>query len=271
MSDRPPEPSDLESALDTLYGGAPSDFVAIRKQLAETLRASGQTDAAKALVAARRPTKSAWALNQVVRREPDLLDRFLTRTQELADAQRDAITGKSGSLRDATRAQRMALEDVIGAAMKVLSAGATDAQRSEIAGTLQAAMTDASLQDELHAGRLTHARSGASGFLADAAPATTPPTRRARPSRAPEKSHDDDDGRAELEAAERGEATAAAALEGREAELTRARQQVRSLEAELAAAREQERAALAARSDARRAHANAARKAEQAARRRKGR
>jgi hypothetical protein len=63
MTEASPEPS-LEAALDELYGSDPTEFVAIRKRLASSLAAAGDTAAAKELRGARRPSTSAWALNR---------------------------------------------------------------------------------------------------------------------------------------------------------------------------------------------------------------
>src|SRR6476660_475911 len=59
---------DPDAALDELYGVEPSAFVATRKKLAADLRAAGDKDGARALLAARRPSTAAWALNQLARR-----------------------------------------------------------------------------------------------------------------------------------------------------------------------------------------------------------
>ena len=67
----------LEAALDELYGTYPAEFVTARKRLAATLRAGGDKAGAKVLQAARRPSTSAWALNQLARREPALVERLL--------------------------------------------------------------------------------------------------------------------------------------------------------------------------------------------------
>src|SRR6266850_845028 len=57
----------LEDALDELYGAEPSEFVATRKRLSASLRDAGDKAGAKVLQGARRPSTSAWALNQLAR------------------------------------------------------------------------------------------------------------------------------------------------------------------------------------------------------------
>ena len=128
------------------------------------LRASGEADAAKELASARRPTNAAWALNQLVRRHPMLVERFLLRSRELQQAQDRALSGKADALRDATRSQRQAMAAATQAAMAVLGDDATEAYRTQIAATLQAASVDEATADGLQHGRLTREVSGSTGF-----------------------------------------------------------------------------------------------------------
>src|SRR5664279_4707717 len=110
----------LEAALDELYGVEGSEFVATRKRLAAALRSAGDAAAAKTLLAARRPTTAAWALNQLSRLEPELVDEFLERSHDLEAAQMGELEGGRGAVRDATRDQRSALTAVTDAAMTAL-------------------------------------------------------------------------------------------------------------------------------------------------------
>ena len=58
----------LEDALDELYAADPNEFVAVRKRLSAAVRDTGDKAGAKVLQGARRPSTSAWALNQLARR-----------------------------------------------------------------------------------------------------------------------------------------------------------------------------------------------------------
>ena len=147
--------SPLAAALDELYGCDPGEFVAARKRLAADLRTAGEKDAAKELLAARRPSTAAWALNQVVRRQPDVVEALLDRSSELQAAQTRAISGKPEALRDAMRAHRKALDDATAAALAILGDRANDAFRSEIVSTLRAASVDDDTGRLLRTGRLT--------------------------------------------------------------------------------------------------------------------
>lgn len=154
----------LEAALDELYGVDASEFVPVRKRLAGELRSSGDAAAAKTLLAARRPTTAAWALNQLARREPARVDAFLECSQDLEAAQLGELEGGRDAIRTATRAQRDALAAVTDAALAALGDRATEAYRSQIQATLQAAGADPSVGEQLRRGRFVRELSGATGF-----------------------------------------------------------------------------------------------------------
>ncbi|MGZ4690070.1 MAG: hypothetical protein ACXWAY_10625 [Acidimicrobiia bacterium] len=162
VAPRSSEPIDV--ALDELYGVDPAEFVATRKRLASELRSSGDKVAAKTVQDARRPTTAAWALNQLSRRDPDLVGALLDRSRELADAQAEGTTGDREVMRNATRAQREALAATTDAALAVLGARATEAYRAQVRATLQAASADDGVGAQLRAGRLVKEVSGSTGF-----------------------------------------------------------------------------------------------------------
>jgi hypothetical protein len=153
---------DLDAALDELYGADPAEFVAVRKQLSASLRAAGDKDGAKQLLAARRPSTSAWALNQVARREPRVVETLLDASRALYAAQTRG-SNKPDVLRDAIRAHREAIDATADAALAVLGGRANDKFRSEIVSTLRAVSTDEEAEEQLRTGRVVREAS-ASGF-----------------------------------------------------------------------------------------------------------
>lgn len=188
----------LEAALDELYGVEPADFVDTRKRLAAALRTAGEKDAAKLLAGARRPTTAAWVLNQLRRREPALIDSFLDRSRELEAAQAGALSGGRDAMREATKVQREALGAVTDAALAMLETRATDAYRTQIRSTLQAASSDDAVGEQLQEGRLLREVVGSTGFpdvpglalVPDLEPRTAP---KPRPqSRRPKRAERDD-------------------------------------------------------------------------------
>src|SRR5262245_16113077 len=69
--------ADYRHALDALYTAPLGDFIAERKRLAAELRAAGEQDAANQLGRRRRPTTSAWTVNQLYRHARDAFDALL--------------------------------------------------------------------------------------------------------------------------------------------------------------------------------------------------
>lgn len=183
----PSEPSEpLETALDELYGVEASEFVATRKRLAAELRRAGETGAAKELLTARRPTTTAWALNQLRRTEPALVEAFLERSRDLEAAQTGELEGGRDALREAMREQRSALAAVTDAAMAALGTRANESYRGQILATLHAASADPEVGEQLAQGRFIRELTGATGFL-DAPGLTLVPDLEPRPPRAARK------------------------------------------------------------------------------------
>src|SRR5258708_32203342 len=174
----------LEDSLDELYASDPSAFVATRKRLSAALRDAGDKAGGKVLQGARRPSTSAWALNQIARREPELLESLLEARRALYAAQ-TRRTNKAEALRDAIRAHRDALDAATDAAIAVLGSRANDAFRGEIVSTLRAVSTDEEIERQLQVGRLI--REASSSGFPDAAGLTLVPDLPASKSSAPPK------------------------------------------------------------------------------------
>jgi len=135
----PPDP--LSSSLDHLYAVPLEEFLALRKQLAAELRSSGEVAASKAIAAAPKPTRTAWALNQVSRRQPEL-PRALLRARDLAFA---PASGDADGVRQASRDYRERLADIVRAARQLLADGGMELnaiQARRMTETLQAACSE---------------------------------------------------------------------------------------------------------------------------------
>jgi hypothetical protein len=184
----------LDAALDELYASDPSDFVAVRKRLSAALRSDGDKDGAKEVLAARRPSTSAWALNQLAREHPQLVDELLEASSALYAAQTRGSHEPDG-LRDAIRTHREAVDAATDAALAALGNRANDKFRSEIVSTLRAVSTDDDIREQLSIGRIVREASSA-GFphstgltlVPDRAPAKPKSKARARAKAAPAKS-----------------------------------------------------------------------------------
>ena len=178
----------IDDALDELYGADPSEFVALRKRLAAGLRSAGDKEGAKQLGEARRPSTSAWALNQLARRRPELIEQLLERGRELLSAQTRALVGEGDAMREGIRAHRATLEEATQAALAILGSRASDTFRSEISNTLRSASTDEEVGSVLQRGRLVREVDASAGFpQAAGLTVTALPDRTDRPRRKPEK------------------------------------------------------------------------------------
>lgn len=155
----PPEPrGDVRELSDGLFRLAPEDFVAARDRLARRLRASGRPEDAAAVKRLGRPTRAAWALNQVARRDPVRVRGLLDAARDLRVAQDDALAGGSGTdLRAAQREWRRHVLDVVGDAQQVLaSAGApVNAHVAALTSLVESVAAEPDLADDLGAGRLS--------------------------------------------------------------------------------------------------------------------
>jgi hypothetical protein len=118
------------------------------------LRRAGKKDQADAVRTLRKPTVSAWAVNQVARRHPQEARALVKAGEELRKAQRAAVSGRDPqALRAAQRAHRERLDDLTSVARHELDVGAQTAQR--VAQTLRAASVDKEASKAFLGGALT--------------------------------------------------------------------------------------------------------------------
>ena len=140
-----------------LYGLPPEDFTAGRNALAAELRAEGDNAGAAAVKALRKPTAPAWAVNQLVRAEPDLVEALLGAGGELRQAHRQAASGRGAAqLRAAAEAERAAVEQLLARAPTVLGHQLTPALSESIRNSLHAASSDDEARELVRSGTLTN-------------------------------------------------------------------------------------------------------------------
>jgi hypothetical protein len=144
------------AALEGLYAGPLDDFVPKRRDAVAALRAAGEVAAARLVSAAAKPSRTAWALNQVARRRPELLASALSARALAAAAQ---ATAEGEALRATARAYRDALAALVQAASDAAQedgAELTPAQGRRISATVQAAAgtDDPDVRETMLAGRL---------------------------------------------------------------------------------------------------------------------
>ena len=150
------------------------EFTAARNALAKELSKEGDKAAAADLKQLPKPSKVAWALNQIARRQPDEIDLLLQAGEDLREAQRRALDGDASTLRAASRAEQDQINRLVEAAAPLAGTGAEDRLRA----TLRAAATDAEAGARLRQGRLI-ADVETAGFGLEGLPDMAP--RQARP------------------------------------------------------------------------------------------
>jgi hypothetical protein len=167
-----------ELAGDELFGLPPERFVAARDEVARRLRREGDAEAARRVKALRRPSLSAWAVNQLARSQQRALEGLLAAGERLRAAHQAALAGgDAAELRAATRAEREAVAGLVSAALdRLREAGhpTTETIRDRIAATLHAAAASPEAADLVRHGRLI-ADLDPSGFgAAPGGPAAVP-------------------------------------------------------------------------------------------------
>jgi hypothetical protein len=170
--------ADSQQSLEELYTAPLASFITERNRLAAALRAAGKGDAAKEIARRRRPTVSAWAVNQLYWHEREAFDVLLAAAARL----RKGDLNETGAYREALReAHRRAA-----AILRKSSHAPTDATMRRVMGTLAAVAASGSFDPD-PPGALTADRQPPGFEAIDTVAATT---RVARPERTTTHSED---------------------------------------------------------------------------------
>ncbi len=156
-------PKNAEIAgLEDLYGLPLGDFTAARNALAKRLRGEGDPEAGKEVAAARKPTTAAWAVNQLLRQEPDRVRELLEIGEQLREAQASLVAGGDrGDTLALSERERRLVEQLLADAGRILEqsgARPSEATLEEIRDTLHAAAVDEEAAAAVGSGRLTKER-----------------------------------------------------------------------------------------------------------------
>jgi hypothetical protein len=219
----------LADAEAELYTADPDGFTARRAEFAAQAREAGEPAAAKQIMALRKPTRSAWVVNRLVRSDPGVRSRL----EALAADLRDAAGG--ARLRELTAARARLVDDLTRAALRDMPAPPA-ALREEVTATLDAAIADPEVAAGL--GTLVRAaRYAGFGPVPDGgfAPAPAP-----KKTKAPAETETEREARRreKITEAERAVAQATRDVEATTAAERELEDAVRGLEAELADARQ---------------------------------
>ncbi|WBB77504.1 hypothetical protein O7606_14540 [Micromonospora sp. WMMD882] len=151
--------------LRRLYGTPPDGFVAVRDAAVAETRRAGDPATAREIARLRRPTVAAWLVNLLAIRRPELVADLTALADALRAAQRDL---RGPKLRELS-AQRRAVVAALVAEARALAAGtegappATRLPLAEVEATLNAALSDTGVAEQVRSGRLLRAVSH-SGF-----------------------------------------------------------------------------------------------------------
>jgi hypothetical protein len=145
----------LSEAVVELYSSDPDEFVERRGALAARAREAGQAPTAKQIAALRKPTRSAWVVNRLVRADPGVTAELGELGDELRAAQ-DSLDG--AAIRELSQRRRELIESLARRAFTVVGASTPPAAiRDEVTATLGAALADPQFAGTLAAGTLVRA------------------------------------------------------------------------------------------------------------------
>lgn len=145
----------LQEAIAELYSCDPGEFIERRSALAANARKAGQAALAKEIAALRKPTRSAWILNQLVRSAPDVTSQLATLGDELRAAQR-SLDG--AAIRELSLRRRQLIDALTRQAFTLSGEQSPPAAiKDEVTATLGAALADPEFNEQLRAGALDRA------------------------------------------------------------------------------------------------------------------
>jgi len=147
----------VRAAIDELYALDPDEFTDRRTALAAEARSTDKA-AGKDIAALRKPTRSAYALNQLVRSDPDAAGRLAQLGDDLRAAQ-ESLDGPR--MRELSTLRRGMVEELADQAFQAFQAtgqrSPTPALRDEVVSTLNAAVADESVVEQLGSATLVKA------------------------------------------------------------------------------------------------------------------
>jgi len=142
----------LQDAVAALYSADPDQFVERRGDLAAAARGAGQAPVARQIAALRKPTRSAWVVNQLARAEPGFTSELTSLGEELRAAQ-ESLDG--AAIRELSQRRHRLIETLTRRAFEVVGQPQPPAAlRDEVTATLGAALADPEVAGQVASGTL---------------------------------------------------------------------------------------------------------------------
>jgi hypothetical protein len=178
-----------DNDIDALFAAPLADFVAERKRIAQALKDAGRRDDAKAIAGTPKPTLPIWIVNQLARREPELVTELDELTARLRGAEGPDYASTAVNHRRVLAELRWKAEEILTGA----GHPAPPAVLNRVIANLRAAATGAESRALLVAGRLTRdvEEPGFADLFGQAAtqPATAARAAAPKPTRADDARH----------------------------------------------------------------------------------
>ena len=238
MSEEIIDLTDFETAIQSVYRGSLEEFVRRRDALAKQLRSDKRREDAERVKALRKPSRTAWLLNNIVYEDPAPVDRLVA---AIAGAQ-DAQSGSGADLRTALENVRAAVRDVASAGARAGVRSGHPVDATSLVSSVNALIGDANAFSELRAGLLVEIPEGGGlDFLAAVASATpkSPGTVETSKPAEPKDSAHAKAARKALQSAETALADAAERTRAAERALTEAQTKLDAAEQQLQRAKEE--------------------------------
>jgi hypothetical protein len=142
----------LREAVAELYSSDPVEFVERRGVLAARARAAGEASVAKSIAALRKPTRSAWVVNRLIRSDPGVTAQLAGLGDEFRAAQ-GSLDG--AAIRELSMRRRRLIAELSRQAFTAAGLPSPSAAlRDEVTATLGAALADPQVAEQLGAGTL---------------------------------------------------------------------------------------------------------------------
>jgi hypothetical protein len=161
-----PDENELEREIDELYAADPDGFTAARDAIAKRLKAEGDDVASKRVKALRKPVRSAWTVNRLVREERGAVRGLIEAGERLRTAQRKALSATgSTELRERSDERRRLVSGLVERGAELIGDDEPAAAFVEdVAATLEAASADDDAARRVLEGRLEKPLPRPSGF-----------------------------------------------------------------------------------------------------------